>query len=321
MSPPFFGSEIRRQSTIGKRPGQALIASRQAFGRRPHQRRRARLVARRWQPPNHHPWPPFLPSPSSLYTTSYPFSPSHTMSTVHEPEFEQVRPSPLELPTAQPPLTWPARPSPRLGHRPLPKGHRPTDRPFPFSSSAGPQRAHLDPRTRTSLSARSRASAPTSLTISFSTRAVPFSLPAFRPLPSSSRPTPVPREVPRVQEGARDRPGPGAHHPVPRPLGGRPGRVPRPARLPGPGPSSVPSPPPPRRARGQDKPLNSKYLDPRPISPLPLRPPSAPRPSQFNSALGPYKGGLRLHPTVNLSILKLCVCSLSRAAITLGARS
>jgi glutamate dehydrogenase (NADP+) len=26
---------------------------------------------------------------------------------------------------------------------------------------------------------------------------------------------------------------------------------------------------------------------------------------QFNSALGPYKGGLRLHPTVNLSILKL----------------
>src|SRR5699024_9764732 len=25
---------------------------------------------------------------------------------------------------------------------------------------------------------------------------------------------------------------------------------------------------------------------------------------QFNSAIGPYKGGLRLHPTVNLSILK-----------------
>lgn len=25
---------------------------------------------------------------------------------------------------------------------------------------------------------------------------------------------------------------------------------------------------------------------------------------QYNSALGPYKGGLRLHPTVNLSILK-----------------
>src|SRR6202012_3986972 len=25
---------------------------------------------------------------------------------------------------------------------------------------------------------------------------------------------------------------------------------------------------------------------------------------QFNSALGPYKGGLRFHPTVNLSILK-----------------
>ena len=25
---------------------------------------------------------------------------------------------------------------------------------------------------------------------------------------------------------------------------------------------------------------------------------------QFNSALGPYKGGLRLHPTVSLSILK-----------------
>ena len=25
---------------------------------------------------------------------------------------------------------------------------------------------------------------------------------------------------------------------------------------------------------------------------------------QFNSALGPYKGGLRLHPTVNLSVLK-----------------
>ena len=25
---------------------------------------------------------------------------------------------------------------------------------------------------------------------------------------------------------------------------------------------------------------------------------------QFNSAIGPYKGGLRFHPTVNLSILK-----------------
>lgn len=25
---------------------------------------------------------------------------------------------------------------------------------------------------------------------------------------------------------------------------------------------------------------------------------------QYNSALGPYKGGLRLHPSVNLSILK-----------------
>ena len=25
---------------------------------------------------------------------------------------------------------------------------------------------------------------------------------------------------------------------------------------------------------------------------------------QFNSALGPYKGGLRFHPTVNMSILK-----------------
>lgn len=25
---------------------------------------------------------------------------------------------------------------------------------------------------------------------------------------------------------------------------------------------------------------------------------------QFNSALGPYKGGLRFHPSVNLSILK-----------------
>jgi glutamate dehydrogenase (NADP+) len=25
---------------------------------------------------------------------------------------------------------------------------------------------------------------------------------------------------------------------------------------------------------------------------------------QFNSALGPYKGGLRLHPTVTLSVLK-----------------
>jgi glutamate dehydrogenase (NADP+) len=25
---------------------------------------------------------------------------------------------------------------------------------------------------------------------------------------------------------------------------------------------------------------------------------------QFNSTLGPYKGGLRLHPSVNLSILK-----------------
>ncbi|KAE8242859.1 hypothetical protein A4X03_0g7944 [Tilletia caries] len=28
---------------------------------------------------------------------------------------------------------------------------------------------------------------------------------------------------------------------------------------------------------------------------------------QFNSALGPYKGGLRFHPTVNLSILKVRV--------------
>lgn len=25
---------------------------------------------------------------------------------------------------------------------------------------------------------------------------------------------------------------------------------------------------------------------------------------QFNSALGPYKGGLRFHPSVNLSVLK-----------------
>ena len=25
---------------------------------------------------------------------------------------------------------------------------------------------------------------------------------------------------------------------------------------------------------------------------------------QFNGALGPYKGGLRFHPTVNLSVLK-----------------
>lgn len=30
-----------------------------------------------------------------------------------------------------------------------------------------------------------------------------------------------------------------------------------------------------------------------------------PHRTEFNSALGPYKGGLRLHPTVNLSILKL----------------
>ena len=28
---------------------------------------------------------------------------------------------------------------------------------------------------------------------------------------------------------------------------------------------------------------------------------------QFNSAIGPYKGGLRLHPTVNLSIVKALV--------------
>nr|VXZ85838.1 NADP-specific glutamate dehydrogenase [Klebsiella pneumoniae] len=25
---------------------------------------------------------------------------------------------------------------------------------------------------------------------------------------------------------------------------------------------------------------------------------------QFNSAIGPYKGGMRFHPSVNLSILK-----------------
>ena len=32
---------------------------------------------------------------------------------------------------------------------------------------------------------------------------------------------------------------------------------------------------------------------------------------QFNSAIGPYKGGLRFHPSVNLSILKLSGCSAS----------
>ena len=32
---------------------------------------------------------------------------------------------------------------------------------------------------------------------------------------------------------------------------------------------------------------------------------------QFNSAIGPYKGGLRFHPTVNLSILKFLASSRS----------
>ncbi len=30
---------------------------------------------------------------------------------------------------------------------------------------------------------------------------------------------------------------------------------------------------------------------------------------QFNSAIGPYKGGLRLHPSVNLSIIKFLASS------------
>jgi glutamate dehydrogenase (NADP+) len=37
---------------------------------------------------------------------------------------------------------------------------------------------------------------------------------------------------------------------------------------------------------------------------LPPSTPSQPDRLQYNSALGPYKGGLRLHPSVNLSILK-----------------
>ena len=38
---------------------------------------------------------------------------------------------------------------------------------------------------------------------------------------------------------------------------------------------------------------------------------------QFNSALGPYKGGLRLHPTVNLSILKaLAIEQILKNALT-----
>ena len=39
---------------------------------------------------------------------------------------------------------------------------------------------------------------------------------------------------------------------------------------------------------------------------------------QFNSAIGPYKGGLRLHPSVNQSILKFlgCPSAAARAAPT-----
>lgn len=65
--------------------------------------------------------------------------------------------------------------------------------------------------------------------------ASPRPRPALRPFFSSPSLLPVPREVPRVQEGPRDRPDPRAHHPVPCPLGGRQGRGPRPARLPRPG--------------------------------------------------------------------------------------
>jgi len=40
---------------------------------------------------------------------------------------------------------------------------------------------------------------------------------------------------------------------------------------------------------------------------------------QFNGAIGPYKGGLRFHPTVNLSILKFL--GLSRSSRTRSPRS
>lgn len=37
---------------------------------------------------------------------------------------------------------------------------------------------------------------------------------------------------------------------------------------------------------------------------LPHTPPPSPSTLQFSSAIGPYKGGLRFHPTVSLSVIK-----------------
>ncbi len=39
---------------------------------------------------------------------------------------------------------------------------------------------------------------------------------------------------------------------------------------------------------------------------------------QFNSAIGPYKGGLRLHPSVNLGIIKLVLSSARESDINLN---
>ena len=36
---------------------------------------------------------------------------------------------------------------------------------------------------------------------------------------------------------------------------------------------------------------------------------------QFNNAIGPYKGGIRFHPSVNLSILKFSLCLLFKTKL------
>ena len=38
--------------------------------------------------------------------------------------------------------------------------------------------------------------------------------------------------------------------------------------------------------------------------------------SEFNSSIGPYKGGLRFHPSVNLSILKFCFEQVFKNSLT-----
>ena len=82
---------------------------------------------------------------------------------------------------------------------------------------------------------------------------------------------------PCLQKGSGNSPDPRAYPPIPRSLGGRQG--------PSTGQPWLSSSGQSHRHRSIDR------------SFIPFS-------SQYNSALGPYKGGLRLHPTVNLSILK-----------------